>query len=217
MMLTPVQLLRLISLSLLVLWSFTLHAQEEDPLKRKIEVGITYTLHRPFYSVNNPLDIVALPKAWRMRNALRISARYYPFEHWFVEASTGYSQEGGGYAQQHTNANYWKNGLYLGYSAKHHRKVIFETYTGIESSVLMSAKFKDKNSKTVENVRPFFRNTYTSIPFGIGLKTPLNNDTFLTLRTSGQLGMYEADSQTFIKAAQIIFPSFQVSVSKFIK
>ncbi|GAB4235590.1 MAG: hypothetical protein Tsb0034_09840 [Ekhidna sp.] len=189
---------------------------QDHSVKKSIELKAHYSLQRPFYSVNIPLDIVALPKDWRMRHAIGLDVRYYLGTRWFATYGTSFSQEGGGYSQQRTNANYWKNAVHLGYSAKQNRKLIFEMYTGLEHSILINAKFKDKNNGTVENIEEYLSNSFVSIPLGIGLKSRVGKTYFFTMDVSAHFGTYDASSQDFIKSAQIILPAFRFGISKFI-
>ncbi len=200
---------------LLVLVSIVTYGQD-FPVKKSTELKIHYSLQRPFYSVNLPLDIVALPKDWRMRHALGIDARYYLGRCVFVTLGTSYSQEGGGYSQQRTNANYWKNAIHFGYSAKHRRKIIFEVYTGLEHRSLIKARFIDKNNRTSESIKAYLSNSFFSLPIGMGFKTKATESFYLTLDISAHFGTYDASSQDFINSAQIVLPAFRFGLSKFI-
>lgn len=199
-----------------LLASVKLVAQITPPVVKKgVELKAHYTLQRPFYSVNVPLDIVALPKDWRLRSTVGLDARYYLEERWFATYGLSYSQQGGSYKEQYTNASYLKNGIYFGFSEKHHRKLILEIYTGLESNLLLSAKFKTRNKK--ENVKEYFSSHYFSIPLGIGIKTLVAKSFYLTFDASAHFGSYKVSSQEFISAAQIVFPAFRFGISKFIK
>jgi len=83
--------------------------------KNKIEMCLNYAIQRPFYSMTIPTDIFELPHYTRYRNRIGVGLKYYVLKKWFLEYQTAYSQEGGGFKAQYTNANYWKNNVYVGF------------------------------------------------------------------------------------------------------
>jgi hypothetical protein len=205
-----------LSLILVVVVAHGRLSAQEITVQGKQEILLHYSLQRPFYSVNNPMDILALPQDWRMRSALGVEARHYFFEKWYISANLGYSQEGGGYSRQHTNANYFKTGLYLGYSARHYRKLIFTFYTGYEHSLLLTARFIDENNTSAKRVQDYISPSYGAVPLGIGLKKKIGQRLFTTLDVSAHIGSYYGSTQSFLKSAQIILPAFRIGFSKFL-
>lgn len=201
---------------MLMATAWCMEAQEVVDVKNKIEVEAYYILQRPFYSVNNPIDILALPKDWRMRSAMELAGRYYLFNKIFVRVSAGFSQEGGGYKQRFTNADYLKSSIQLGYSSSHSKRMIFEASIGYETALLLGATFKDQNLGTEENVRAYLTSSYSGIPISLGLKTRLGKGLFARFGLSAHLGAYEVSDQSYISTAQIVSPAFRLGISKVI-
>ena len=191
-------------------------AQDSISVKKKFEVKTSYILQRPFYSVNSPIDLFLFRRDYRLRSALSFSVRYFPFERWYAEYQLSYSQEGAGYNEQFTNANYEKNSLFLGYSSKYKHRIIFEIYTGFEMNVFLNAKFKNKKSQEKENVSSYFNRLNYSIPLGVGFKTKISNKLYLSFSTFVSMGISNSVNKDYLKAYQVIFPSMKIGISKFI-
>lgn len=189
----------------------SLFANEITSSKNKFESGIVYCFHRPFYSVSHPLDI-AFPKENKYRNNLGVVLRYYVFNNWFTEFGSSYSQQGGGIKPIYTKANYWKNGIHLGYSTDHHRRLMFETFVGIESNTLLSAKMINKVNGDKENVKDYYNYHFIGTQAGVGIKVRLNDQYFLGMLSS--LGMSDYKVAKYINVSQVVFPMFQVKITK---
>ena len=188
---------------------------KEMQSKHKFEIQCIYSLQRPYYSITDITDI-GLPKQYRYRSAFGFGIRYYVFTKWYSEFNTSFSQEGGGFKEQHTNANYLKNSINIGFSSKHSRKIIFDFNTGISQNILINAKFINTINGTKENISNYFNNTFISFPLSIGLKTKIADNTYITLATFLNMSLYKVSSESDIKVAQLIIPAFRISISKFL-
>lgn len=201
---------------MLLQWSGA-SAQEGFSVKKKVEVKASYSIQRPIYSVTSPLDFFVFGKDNRYRNAINMGARYYPFEKWFAEYQLSYSQEGGGYKEQFTNANYMKNSLFWGHSSDHSRRLILEIYSGVEMNVFLNARFKNAGNSEMENVNSYFNKLNVSVPIGMGLKTKISDKTFLSLSTSFSVSLNNSIHSDNLDVYQVIVPSFKIGISQFIR
>lgn len=192
-------------------------AQEAFTARNCLEVKLQYALQRPGYSVNSPIDIAYMTQAYRFRSRIGIGLRYYVFEKWYVELNSAYSQEGGGYNKQFTNANYWKNALNLGFCSSHNRTLIVELYTGIDLNTLLGATLKNTETSEQEKVSDYFNRFMVSIPVGLGLKTKIAPNTYVSASTSLSMSSYRLDSKDYIRVSQFLSPVFQVGMSKIIQ
>ncbi len=185
--------------------------------KHKFEVSINYAMQRPFYSISTPIDIITFEHHSRYRSKVGMGLKYYVFNKWFVEYQTAFSQEGGGYKEQYTNANYWKNGFYLGFSSNHTRRVIFDFYTGMDINFLINAKFKNTVIGQNENVSDYYNPVVLSFPvLGLGLKTKIYDDIFIRAGSYLSMTNYRVSSEKNTNVSQVIIPAFQISFTKFI-
>jgi len=201
----------------LFIFPFMLQGQEsQNIVHNKIEIGIQYTIQRPRYSVTSINDL-QLEYANRWRSRWSVGVKYYPLKKWYVNYQVGYSQEGGGYQNQHTNADYLKNSFHVGYATKHHHTLIFDLYTGLDFNTLIQAKWVNKTLSTKENVNDYFNKSYWGLPkLGFGVKTKINDEMFLSLQNEFSFSNYKISNQK-IKVAQFILPAVNLSVTKFIK
>lgn len=211
---------RKISITILMLFlTLQIFAQENLTTARNhFEVSLKYALQRPFYSVTNPIDIVALSHENRYRSRLGVGCRYYVFEKWFLEYNLAYSQEGGGFKKQFTNTNYLKNGINIGFSTNQNRRLIFDIYTGFDLNFLLNSKFKNQFTGQSENVTNYHKMFVLSFPvLGMGLKTKIQENTFLSAQTYFSMTNYRVSNEENSNVSQVIFPAFQISLSKFLK
>jgi hypothetical protein len=209
----------LASISLLLLINTVIFAQDSIffPM-HKFEVSLNYAIQRPFYSITTPLDIIALPHLERYRSRIGVGSEYYVFNELFIEYQTAYSQEGGGFKEQYTNANYWKNGIYVGFCSNQNRKVIFNIYTGADLNILLNAKFKNAVIHKTENVSGYFNRFVISFPvLGVGFKTRIYENLFLKIQTCLSMTNYRISTEKYTNVSQVIFPAFQISLSEFLK
>lgn len=183
----------------------------------KAEFGLLYAIQKPFYSVTNPTDIVLLKHDNRYRNRIGLSLKYYPLKKWFVEYQTAYSQEGGGYKQQKTNANYWKNSIFFGYSTKHKKKLILDIFSGVDFNIFLNSNFINTANDTKLNLSNYYKKSNISYTFGFGLKTKINKSHYLRLSTFFSVSNSNISNQPNIIQRQIIAPAYQLSFTKFIK
>lgn len=191
-------------------------AQESFSAKKKFEIKASYTIQRPIYSVTSPFDFIVFGKDNRFRNAINMGARYYPFEKSYAEYQLSYSQEGGGYKEQFTNANYMKNSLFWGHSSDHSRRLIFEIYTGVEMNIFLNARFRNAGNSEMDNVNSYFNKLNVSVPIGIGLKTKISGKTFLSLSTFFSVNVNNSIHSDNLDVYQVIVPSLKIGISKFI-
>jgi hypothetical protein len=87
-----------------ILFPITLFAQKDTTNISKTEISLRYSLQCPLYSVNTAQDLT-LSQDTRYRSRFSIGIRYYVSKRWYTEFSPAFSQEGGGYKKQKTNAN----------------------------------------------------------------------------------------------------------------
>ena len=206
---------------LLIFFTFqqSLSAQNEMRVfKNNFEFSLKYALQRPYYSVSNFFDIIAFSHDKRYRSRISIGCRYYFFEKWFTEYLLAYSQDGGGFTNQFTNANYLKNSIYIGFASNQNKKIIFDIYTGLDFNCLINSCFVNKTSGFSENVNKLYNRFSIHFPvIGTGFKTKIFTNTFFSIQTYLSLSNYQISNQQNTKVMQVIFPAFQVSISKFIK
>jgi hypothetical protein len=183
----------------------------------KVEIGLLYAIQKPFYSVTNPADIVLLKHDNRYRNKIGINLKYYPLKKWFVEYQTAYSQEGSGYKQQKTNANYWKNSVFLGYSTKHTKKIILDVFGGVDFNIFLNSKFINISNDTKLNVSNYYMKSNIGYTVGMGLKTKIDKSHYLRLSTFFSVSNSNISNQPNIIQRQIIAPAYQLTFTKFIK
>ncbi len=193
-----------------------LNAQVDSNILSKIEVGIKYSIQCPIYSINSPNDLL-LPQDTRYRSRIGAGIKYYPFKRWYVEYSPSYSQQGGGYKSQRTNADYFTNSFLLGFSTLHSRLIVFNLFCGIDANFLINAKWINMETQKSENVSSYFNSFNLSFPVGMGLKTRITDNYFIGLNTYASISPYSISKEPVFKVSQIIFPAFQVSISKFLK
>lgn len=186
--------------------------------KNHFEVSIKYAIQRPFYSVSSPVDIVAFSHANRYRSRLGVGCKYYVFEKWYLEYNLAFSQEGGGFKNQFTNTNYFKNGIIIGFSTNQNRRLIFDIYTGFDLNILLNSKFKNKLTGISENVTDYHNRFVFSFPvLGMGLKTKIHENIFLSAQTYVSMTNYQVSKEENTNVSQLVFPAFQISLSKFLK
>jgi len=199
----------------MVACSLFAQAQESGSFKRKIEVRLMAPLLSPQYESSGQSFVAKeVYGTNRYRIGAALGLRYYCANRWYAEYRLGFSPEGGGYRQQYTNANYLKNSLLVGYSARHRHRLIFELFTGIEANRLLRATFHPAQGEAPTNVSSFFRKAYVSIPVGIGLKTKVAKDTWLSLQPYASISISPVTTESYANAYQAVFPAFTVSVSK---
>ena len=185
--------------------------------KHKFEVSLNYAIQRPFYSLTPPADITAMPHQARYRSRIGADIKYYVFNKWFFEFQTALSQEGGGFKEQYTNANYWKNGIYVGFCSNHNRRIIFDIYTGLDFNLLLNAKFKNNILDKSENVSDYYNRFVISFPvLGMGLKTKIHDNLFLKTSTYLSMTNYRISQEENTNVSQIVFPAFQISLTRFL-
>jgi len=208
-----------LSIVLLLLINTKIFAQDNIFLsKYKFEVSSNFAIQRPIYSLTTPIDIVALPHQARYRSRIGVGLKYYVFNKWFVEYQTAYSQEGGGFKEQNTNANYWKNCIYVGFCSNQNRKIIFDIYTGMDFNILLNALFRNTVINKSENVSDYYNRFGTSFPvLGMGFKTKIHENLFVKVSTFLSLTNYRISAEEYTNVSQVIFPAFQISLSKFSK
>jgi len=184
--------------------------------KNKFELSLHYSIQRPFYSMTIPTDIIAFSHHKRYRSCIGVGLKYYVFNKWFVGYQTAYSQEGGGFKEQYTNANYWKNGVYVGFCSNQNRRIIFDIYTGVDFNLLLNAKFKNSILETSENVSEYYNRFIISFPvFGIGLKTKIHENLFIRAGTYTSITNYKISPEENTYVSQVIFPAFQISLTRY--
>lgn len=184
-----------------------------ESTSRKFEIKLAVPIQRAFFTDADLKDI-GLPKQHRYKAGLNIGIRYYPFKRWFAEYEFGFSPEGGGFSKQFTNANYLKNSIRLGYSTSHTKKIVFSIYTGIDINLLLSAKFKNTQSGTKENVKSYFNNTTLGLPLGIDFKTKVRSYYYVGLGTFIVTGLSVVSKNILPEEFQYIVPAFKLSFSK---
>lgn len=191
----------------------------QEPLvsTHNFEIKGIYGIQRPFYSVNGPLDLLLLSRDTRWRSRIGLGVCYFVFKKWHAGLNTFYSQEGGGYENQFTNASYWKNSFLVGFNSNYKKKVIFELNTGVDLNLLLAARLKNKVSHANENVTGYFKPWSISFPIETGLKTRISGRTYVGLHFLLEIGGSQVDSESFIKVAQYDFPVFQVCLSRVLK
>jgi hypothetical protein len=204
---------------IMIIQPLIIHCQENSITARNhFEVSIKYSLQRPFYSVTNPIDIVAFSHETRYRSRLGIGCRYYVFENWFSEFNLAYSQEGGGFKNQFTNTNYLKNGMNIGFSTAQNRRIVFDIYTGFDLGMLLCSKLKNQFTDESENVKNYHKRFSVSFPvLGAGFKTEIYENTFLSAQTYFSMTNYRVSTEENTTVSQVIFPAFQISLSRFLK
>jgi len=211
---------RKISISFILLFLTLITFAQENSIiaKNHWEVSLEYSIQRPFYSVTSPIDIVAIPRESRYRNRFGVGCRYYVFEKWFLEYNLAYSQEGGGYKKLFTNTNYLKNGINVGFSTDQNRRLVFNLFTGFDLNFLLNSKFKNQFTGEIEIVTNYHKNFTISFPvLGMGLKTKIYKNIFLSAQTCFSMTNYRVSNENNTNVSQVIFPAFQISLSKFIK
>jgi len=190
----------------------------QEITKNHFELSLKYAIQKPFYSVTSPIDIIAVSHDNRYRSRLSLGCRFYVFNKWFAEYNLAYSQEGGGYNAQYTNTNYLKNGINIGFSSNHNRRLIFELYTGVDLNLLLNSKFVNKETDFSENVTNFNNRFVVSFPFlGTGFKTKIYEQTFVSVHTFLSMSKYNVSSEENTMVSQVIIPAFQIGISKFLK
>jgi hypothetical protein len=194
------------------IFATTLPAQAEELVKNKLELRLSYALQRPFYAPNAS-SLINVKRDFRLRNAASLGIRYYVSNRFFAEYQIGYSQEGGGYEKQYTNADYVKNTFLIGLSARHSQNVIFDFSTGLDFNVLLDANFKSRETDDKEAVRSYFNKTQLSFPLALGFKTKIGDDTYLGLQTFGSVSR-NVSTEVSTKTMQFLFPAFKVNLSK---
>jgi len=186
--------------------------------KHKFEVGLNYAIQQPYYSLTTPADIIEIPHQSRYRSRIGADIKYYVFNKWFFEFQTALSQEGGGFKEQYTNANYWKNGIYVGFCSNHNRRIIFDIYTGLDFNLLLNAKFKNNILDKSENVSDYYNRFVKSFPvFGLGLKTKIHDNLFIRAGVITSITDYKISPEENTYVSQVIFPAFQISLTRYLK
>jgi hypothetical protein len=196
--------------------SFTVIAQQDTTKKSRIELSLRYSLQCPIYSVNTPADLI-LSQDTRYRSRFSLGIRYYLLRRWYIEYSPAFSQEGGGYKEQKTNANYFKNSIFFGYSALHSRKIIFNVFCGIETNLLLNARLINIHTNERTNVSDYYNRFNLSYPIGFGIKTKIFKDYLFNFHTFLSFSPYKISNEPYINVSQIVFPAFQFGISKFLK
>jgi len=191
-----------------------LHAQGAFQTRHRFEAHVAVAAQRPYYANSTKLSGFIF-KEYRYRVAGEVGVRYYVFKKWYAEYQLAYSPEGGGLAEQHTNANYLKNSLLLGFSARHSRRIIFNIYTGINTNLLLGARFHALNG-TVEQVKDYYRSTYFGIPLGLGLKTKVGEVGYVALGTFISMSRSSVSRNDNISSIQVVSPAFKLTFSKFL-
>jgi hypothetical protein len=190
-------------------------AQANSSDTNRFETSIIYALQCPL-SVNTPLDLV-LQQDTRYRSRISIGIKYYPCKRWFAEYILSFSQQGGGYIKQKTNANYITGSFLSGFSSLHSRRLIFNVYCGIETNLLANARFINTLTKDDENVSGYFSRLTLSFSLGMGVKTRITGNYYLGCNTFVSFSPYKISNEPVVKVSQVIFPAFQMSLSKFIR
>jgi len=203
-------------LVILILFPFSLKAQTDFISKRKFEISLIYAAQCPLYSVNTPSDL-SLSQDTRYRSRFGFGLIYYPYRRWYVEYSPSYSQEGGGYTERKTNADYFAHSFLLGFSTLPSNKIIFNMFCGIEMNFLLTARLINVHSKLTEDVTEYFNRFSISFPIGLGVKTRIVGNYYFGCQTFVSFSPYTISKESYLRASQIIFPAFQFSISKFIK
>jgi hypothetical protein len=195
--------------------SFIVKAQTDSTHSKKFELTAAYSIQCPLYSVNSSQDLM-LTQDTRFRSRIGLGIKYYPFQRWYGEYSMSFSQEGGGYIQQKTNANYFKNSFLLGYSSLDNNRIIFNILCGFEVNLLLNARLINELNGESDNVSDYYHRVNISFPIGLGFKTQIVNGYYFGCHTYVSFSPYSISSVESIKVSQIIFPAFQFSISKFL-
>lgn len=179
------------------------------------EISVGYTLQCPVYSVNTPLDL-GLSQDMVYRSRISAGLKYYLTNKWHIDYAASFSQEGGGFKQQRTNANYLKNTICLGYSTRHSRRIVFSLFGGIDANMLINAHNINDYTKEREDISDFFYRLNLNYTAGLGFKTRIVRDLYFNFKTFISISPYNISRESYIKVSQVIFPAFQFSISKFL-
>lgn len=200
---------------ILMLYLENSYAQDAKSIKGKIEVKVMVSIQNPRYasSFRSLFADYVYGKA-RYRTGLGVGLRYYLTNQWYSEYRLAYSPEGGGYQQQHTNLNILKNTVLFGHSAKHTYRLMFDFYTGIDVNTLLTARFKAAGTTKTESVAEFYKRVSFSLPVGIGFKSKITQDVWLSLQAYGSLSLDPVTTQSYAKTSQVLLPGVNLSVSK---
>ncbi len=208
--------LRIRILIMIVLFCpFNINAQADSLNRGKYEASFSYSIQNPVYSVNTPLDLL-LSQDTRYRSRIGLGLNYYLSPKWHCGFVTSFSQEGGGYKKQRTNANYFKNSFLAGYNTPHTRRIIFDAFLGVEMNLLLNARYHSQSNES-EKVSDYYHKFNLSYPIGLGVKTKIFEDYYFGCHTFLSFSPYKISKEPYIRVSQFIFPAFQISVSKFLK
>lgn len=90
--------------------------------------------------------------------------------------------------------------------------------TGFDLNFLINSTFKNMFNGESENVTSYHKRFVFSFPIlGMGLKTKIHKDIFLSTQTYVSMTNYRLSREGNILVSQVVFPAFQISLSKFLK
>jgi hypothetical protein len=94
---------------------------------------------------------------------------------------------------------------------------VFNIYCGIEANVLLNANLINTYTNEKTDVSDYYNRFNLSYPIGLGFKATVYNDFYLNLHTFISFSPYSISNESYINVSQIVFPAFQISISKFLK